>query len=55
MSAASSLLRADAERRVAAAVDAGGLERAEALLLAAGLGDAGIRDAVREGALESKR
>ena len=55
MPAASSLSRADAERRVAAAVDAGELERAEALLLAAGLGDSGIRDAVREGALESKR
>jgi FO synthase len=51
----SPLSRADAERLVVSAVDAGGLERTDAMRLAAGLSDAGTRDAVREGALESKR
>ena len=43
-----------AERSVRVAVDAGRLERAEALRLAASLADAAVREAVLEGAFESK-
>jgi len=50
-----SLNRAEAEQCVAAAVDAGRLERAPAERLAAQLGDPIVREAVREGAAESKR
>jgi FO synthase len=54
-SAAAPLSRAEAERLVAEAVDAGGVGRAEAQRLGANLGDPRVRDAVRAGALESKR
>jgi FO synthase len=49
------LTRAEAERLVAEAVDAGGIGRAEAQRLAANLADPLVRDAARAGALESKR
>ena len=47
--------RADAERIVATAVEDGGLERPQAVRLAAGLADAAVLEAVLEGASESKR
>jgi FO synthase len=47
--------RAEAERLVARAAAEGRIERAPAGRLAAALGDALVRDAVREGAFESKR
>jgi 7,8-didemethyl-8-hydroxy-5-deazariboflavin synthase CofG subunit len=47
--------RAEAERIVARAVDAGRLERSEAASLAAGLGDPLVHAAVLAGAAESKR
>jgi len=49
------LARAEAERLVAEAVDARALDRAAAERLALHLHDPGVRDAVRDGALESKR
>jgi FO synthase len=49
------LTRREAERIVARAVDEGRLERAPAERLAAGLADEGVREAVLEGAFESKR
>lgn len=51
----SPLSRREAERLVAEAVDAGALGRAEAERLGAQLGDPLVRDAVRDGARESKR
>jgi FO synthase len=54
-SADARLSRTEAERLVAEAVDAGGLGRAEAERLAANLRDSRVRDALRAGALESKR
>ena len=51
----STLTRRDAERLVAQAVDAGRLERAPAERLGAGLCDPSVREAVLEGACESKR
>ncbi|MCH8890779.1 MAG: 7,8-didemethyl-8-hydroxy-5-deazariboflavin synthase subunit CofG, partial [Myxococcales bacterium] len=50
-----SLPRAEAERLVASAVDAGQLERRPAERLAAQLFDPIVREAVLEGAAESKR
>jgi FO synthase len=49
------LTRREAERLVAEAVDAGRLERAPAERLGAALGDEAVREAVLEGAFESKR
>ncbi len=54
-SASTPLSLREAERLVAEALDAGVLGRAEAGRLAAALGDPLLRDAVRAGALESKR
>jgi len=48
-------VRAEAQRLVAEAVDAGRLERAVAVRLAASLADEGVRETVLEGAFESKR
>ena len=50
-----SLNRAEAERLVAAAVDAGALEREPAERLAAQVSDPLVREAVLEGAAESKQ
>jgi len=47
--------RREAEALVARAVDEGRLERAPAERLAAGLADAGVREAILEGAAEAKR
>jgi FO synthase len=49
------LTRREAERLVAQAVDAGGLERSEAERLGESLSDEGVREAALEGAFESKR
>jgi FO synthase len=54
-SLASPLSPRDAERLVAAAVDSGGLDRSDALRLGQQLGDEAVREAVLEGAFESKR
>jgi FO synthase len=51
----STLTRREAERLVAGAVDAGRLERVPAERLAVGLSDPAVREAVLEGACESKR
>ena len=51
----STLTRREAEHLVAQAVDAGRLERDPAERLGASLADAGVREAVLEGACESKR
>jgi 7,8-didemethyl-8-hydroxy-5-deazariboflavin synthase CofG subunit len=48
-------MRCEAERLVAEAVATGRLERGPALRLGARLGDEPVREAVREGAFESKR
>jgi len=50
----SAILPSDARTLVRAAVDDGRLERAAAVRLAAGLGDPRVREALLEGALESK-
>ena len=49
------MIRREAERVVAEAVTSGCLERGPALRLAAGIADAPVREALLEGAFESKR
>jgi 7,8-didemethyl-8-hydroxy-5-deazariboflavin synthase CofG subunit len=49
------LIRREAERLVADAVESGRLERGPAVRLADGLADGSVREAVLEGAFESKR